>query len=223
MSKSEWVKEEVYDYVIKVGNNISDIKQELREATKEKFESASAMLSTPEQGELMKMMVQVSGAKKGIEIGTFTGYSALWLAEGLPDNGTLIWLDINEEWTSFGKEYWKKAKVNNIIDLRIASAIESLDLIIDEKSNLETFDFAFIDADKPNYLEYYERLLKLIKPKGFIIIDNVLWKEHTVEDIESIDENTKALKEFNIFIREDDRVTHCMLPISDGISIVRKN
>ena len=122
----------------------------------------------------MKIIVQLSGAKKGIEVGTFTGYSALWIAEGLPEDGQLINLDISEEWTSVGQEYWKKANVDSKINIRIASAIETLDSLIEDVSNLNTFAFAFIDANKPNYLEYYERLrhLNINTVLFFIFIKN---------------------------------------------------
>ena len=157
MSKSGWVKKSVYEFIIDVGNDISEVKYELREVTKKKWGKWAGMLTALDQGELMKTMVQIAGAKKGIEVGTFTGYSALWLAEGLQEGGKLICLDVSEEWTNIGKKYWKKAGVEERIDLRIAPGIETLDGLIEDETNLETFDFAFIDADKENYIEYYER------------------------------------------------------------------
>ena len=223
MPKGGWVQQSLYDYIFTVGNRISDTKLELRKATKKKWGKWAGMLTAVEQAELMKMMVKLSWAKKGIEVGTFTGYSALWLAEGLPEDGQLICLDISEEWTSVGLKYWKQAGVDTKIDLRIAPGVQTLDSLIEDESNLDTFDFAFIDADKENYIEYYERLLKLLKPNGFIMIDNVFWGGSVIEDPKYFDEDTKILRAISELVREDERVTHWMIPIGDGLSIVRKN
>ena len=179
------------------------------------------MLCSQEQGELMKMLVQLSGAKKGIEVGTFTGYSALCMAEGLSEGGKLYALDVSKEWTDIGRKYWAEAGVEDKIEVIIGPALETLDKFIEDEENVGTFDFAFIDADKGNYPNYYERIITLLKPNGFLIIDNVLWDGFVVSDPEK-DESTKALRKISETARQDDRVTHCMLPIADGVSIVRK-
>ena len=219
--KQSWVKKDLYEYILNTGCRISDVKNRLREATAEKT-TMKVMLSSQEQGELMKMLVQITGSKKGIEVGTFTGYSALCFAEGLPVGGKLYALDVSEEWTDIGKPFWEEAGVADKIELIIGPAIETLDKFLEDESNHESFDFAFIDADKPNYPEYYERLIKLLRPNGFIIIDNVLWGGSVIDDPSTQDESTKALRKISEIIREDDRVTHVMLPIADGVSIVRK-
>ena len=170
----------------------------------------------------MKMMIQISQAKRGIEVGTFTGYSALVMAEGLPDDGKLIALDISEEWTSLGKKYWKEAGVDHKIDLILGDGCETLDGLIAEADNLESFDFAFIDADKPNYPKYYERLLKLLKPNGFIMVDNVLWGGSVVEKIDPNDHDTKALRLISEIAHEDERVDQVMVPLGDGLMVLRK-
>ena len=169
------------------------------------------------------MMIKLTGAKKGIEVGTFTGYSALCLALGLPDDGKLICLDVSKEWTDIGKKYWKEAKVDHKIDLRLAPAAETMEDMIKDERNHNAFDFAFLDADKPNYGVYYEQLLVLLKPNGFLIIDNYLWGGSVCEDdINPSDEYTYALRQLAETIKDDDRVERCAIPIADGVAIIRK-
>jgi predicted O-methyltransferase YrrM len=179
-------------------------------------------MTAQDQSELMKMMVMTSKAKKGIEVGTFTGYSALCLAEGLPEDGKLICLDISEEYTTIAQKYWKEAGVDHKIDLRIAPGVETLDKLLEDESNHDSFDFAFVDAEKPGYDDYYEKLLKLLKQGGFIIFDNILFSGKVINPPEEQDENTKALRALAEKIQVDERVDICMLPLGDGISIVYK-
>ena len=168
-------------------------------------------------------MVQISGAKRGIEVGTYTGYSALNLAEGLPSDGKLICLDVSQEYTDLGKKYWKEAGVDDRIELILGPGVETLDNMIEDESNLNSFDFAFVDADKPNYQNYYERLLKLIKPNGFIMFDNVLWRGKVCEPyVEGENYMTTALRDLNAFLQTDERIDLCMIPIADGVTIARK-
>ena len=129
----------------------------------------------------MKFLVQISNSKKGIEVGVFTGYSALCLAEGLPSDGNLIAIDISEEFTSLGKKYWREAGVDSKIELKLGNGVDILDQMIENEENLESFDFAYVDADKPNYLNYYERILKLLRKGGFIMFDNMVWKGHVID------------------------------------------
>ena len=221
--KQSWVKEEVYDYVLKYGCDIAENKHRLREETAELLGKKQVMLSSIDQGEFMKMLVKLINAKKGIEVGTFTGFSALCFAEGLPEDGKLIALDISEEFTNIGKKYWEEAKVDHKIDLRIGPALESLDKILEDEANLETFDFGFIDADKENYPEYYyEKLLKLLKPNGIIIVDNYLWGGRVAREIDPDDLGTLALRKLGEIIKDDERVERSTLCISDGVCIVRK-
>ena len=221
--KTTWVNDEVYDYVLTTGNRISEVKHKLVAETIEKFPDTSTMLSTQDQSQLMKTLVQLTGAKRGIEVGTYTGYSALNLAEGLPSDGKLICLDVSDEFTSLGKKYWKEAGVDDRIELILGPGVDTLDSMIAEEDKLNSFDFAYVDADKPNYKLYYERLLQLMKPNGFIMFDNMLWRGKVCEPYqEGETEQTTALRELNDYLQADDRIDLCMIPIADGLTIARK-
>ena len=209
----------VLDYVQTVGLRESESLQQLRQKT-QTLGAASAMQSSPEQGQFMAMLVQVCGFKKLLEIGTFTGYSALSCAEALPSDGTLIACDVSDEWTSIGKPYWEQSGVAHKIDLRIASATDTLNqLLADGQQN--TFDMAFIDADKLGYDQYYELSLQLIRTNGVILIDNVLWSGQ-VADPAYDDPDTVALRELNQKLKTDERIDLVMLPIRDGLTMCRK-
>ncbi len=173
-----------------------------------------------DQGALLAMLVRLLGAKRAIEIGTFTGYSALAVASALGAGGKLICCDVSDEWTSIGRKYWKEAKVADRIDLRLAPATETLATLIRE-GGTGTFDFAFIDADKPNYDAYYESCLTLLRPGGLIAIDNVLWSGK-VADPNAHDENTDALRALNAKVRDDPRVDACLLTVGDGVMLAQK-
>lgn len=217
--------EDQVNYLLNVGNRISEIKINLIEETKSKFPSNADMLTQQTEGELLKMLVKLTNSKRGIEIGTFAGYSAICLAEGLPENGELICFDISKEFTDLAQKYWKLSNVDTKIKLHLGSAIDKLDeILLSKNENLESFDFAYVDADKPNYINYYEILLKLLKPNGWIVFDNVLWKYKVVEKEQENeeDENTNFFRKLNNFLRNDERVEINMLDIADGITIVRK-
>ena len=173
-----------------------------------------------DQGALLAMLVRLLGAKRAIEIGTFTGYSALAVASALGPDGKLICCDVSEEWTNIGRKYWKEAKVADRIDLRLAPATETLATLIREGGS-GTYDFAFIDADKPNYDAYYEACLTLLRAGGLIAIDNVLWSGK-VADPNAHDDNTDALRALNAKIRDDSRVDACLLTIGDGVMLAQK-
>ena len=177
----------------------------------------SIMQIAPEQGAFMTLLARILGARRAIEIGTFTGYSALCLARGLTDDGELICCDVSEDWTSIGRRYWEKAGVDHKIDLRIAPAIETLAQLPREAS----FDLAFIDADKSAYTDYFEALLPRIRQGGVILVDNVLWSGSVVDPAVD-DENTVAIRKFNDFVAADSRVECVMLPIADGLTLLRK-
>jgi caffeoyl-CoA O-methyltransferase len=165
------------------------------------------MLSAPDQCEHMKFIIKTTNCKKGIEIGVFTGYSALCMAEALPKDGKLIAIDISEEFTNLGKKYWKLAGLDDIIDLRLGPGVEILDNLINSEENLNSFDFAYVDADKPSYLNYYERIVKLLKPNGFIFFDNIMWSGRVADEtMRANDANTKALFEVNQIALKDERV-----------------
>ena len=192
--------------------------EELRIETSKLKESQ--MQISPEQGSFMSMLIKILNAKYTLDIGVFTGYSALIVAQAINNDGKVTAMDTNIEWTNIAKKYWKIANVDHKIDLFIAPAIETLDmLILEEKSGL--YDFAFIDADKINYIEYYERSLELVRSNGLIAIDNVLWGGKVLES-ESIEPATRAIKRFNNHIYNDSRVEMSMLPIGDGLTLARK-
>lgn len=209
---------ELRNYLWEKGLDENPVLKRLREETEN--HPFALMQICPEQGALMANLVRLISAKKAIEVGTFTGYSALAVALALPEDGYLLACDISEEFTSIGKPYWEEAGVSENIDLQIAPAIETLkSKIEDGESN--TYDFAFIDADKINYLNYYELCLDLIRPGGVIAIDNVLWGGSVIDSART-DDDTKAIREINDFIVSDKRVNISMIPVGDGVTLVVK-
>ena len=209
---------ELRNYLWEKGLDENTVLKRLREETEN--HPFALMQICPEQGALMANLVRLISAKKAIEVGTFTGYSALAVALALPEDGYLLACDISEEFTSIGKPYWEEAGVSENIDLQIAPAIETLkSKIEDGESN--TYDFAFIDADKINYLNYYELCLDLIRSGGVIAIDNVLWGGSVIDSART-DDDTKAIREINDFIVSDKRVNISMIPVGDGVTLAVK-
>ena len=209
---------ELRNYLWEKGLDENPVLKRLREETEN--HPFALMQICPEQGALMANLVRLISAKKAIEVGTFTGYSALAVALALPEDGYLLACDISEEFTSIGKPYWEEAGVSENIDLQIAPAIETLkSKIEDGESN--SYDFAFIDADKINYLNYYELCLDLIRPGGVIAIDNVLWGGSVIDSART-DDDTKAIREINDFIVSDKRVNISMIPVGDGVTLAVK-
>jgi|TARA_A100001037_G_scaffold203381_1_gene181875 predicted O-methyltransferase YrrM len=209
---------ELRNYLWEKGLDENPVLKRLREETEN--HPFALMQICPEQGALMANLVRLISAKKAIEVGTFTGYSALAVALALPEDGYLLACDISEEFTSIGKPYWEEAGVSENIDLQISPAIETLkSKIEDGESN--TYDFAFIDADKINYLNYYELCLDLIRPGGVIAIDNVLWGGSVIDSART-DDDTKAIREINDFIVSDKRVNISMIPVGDGVTLAVK-
>jgi predicted O-methyltransferase YrrM len=168
----------------------------------------------------MALLVEILGAQKTIELGVFTGYSALVVAQSLPEHGKVIACDINDENAAIARQYWHKAGVEQKIELRIAPALETLEILLNQ-GQANTFDFAFIDADKGNYPVYYEKVLQLIRPGGLIAIDNMLWGGK-VADPSVQDESTQVIRALNQQIQQDDRVTLSLVPIGDGLLLARK-
>ncbi|NOR51207.1 MAG: SAM-dependent methyltransferase [Gammaproteobacteria bacterium] len=228
MEKSDIeISKELYEYIISVSLREHDALRELREVTAK--DSSAIMQIPPEQGQFMALLVKMLGAKKTLEIGTYTGYSTLSVALAMPDNSITITCDINSEWANIGRKYWKEAGVENKIDLRIGPALDTLDKLINDGQE-NTFDFSFIDADKINYDGYYERSPKLLRPGGLIAIDNV-FLFGSVVDPELLDEDLitrisdsdiLAMRSLNEKIKHDERVDLSMLPIADGLTLVRK-
>ena len=167
-----------------------------------------------------RLLVELLGARRCIEVGTFTGYSSTAIALALPPDGQLICCDVSEEWTSLARKYWEEAGVAGKIDLRIAPATETLDQLL-ANGEEDAFDFAFIDADKVGYDDYYERLLRLVRPGGLIAVDNTLW-HGAVLDADSEDEDTRAIQAFNAKLAGDSRITLCLLPVADGVTLARR-
>ena len=173
----------------------------------------------PEQGKLMQLLAHAIGARRYLEIGVFTGYSALAMALALPDDGYVLACDISDEFTSVGRRFWGKAGVAGKIDLRFAPALETLDRVRARK--VEPFDMAFIDADKERVLEYYERALELVRPGGFVLVDNVLW-DGAVIDPSDQEASTNALRQLNREVPHDKRAETVLVPMCDGILISLK-
>ncbi|MCW3099794.1 MAG: O-methyltransferase, family 3 [Chthonomonadaceae bacterium] len=210
--------EPLYDYLLTVNRPVPDIFARLRAET---LQLPNAMMQiSVEQGRFMELLTQLIGAKKVLEVGVFTGYSALTVATALPEDGKLIACDVSTEWTSIGRKYWEEAGVAHKIDLRIAPATETLDNLLAE-GQAGTFDFAFIDADKPNYDAYYERILQLLRPQGLIAIDNTLWSGKVADEAVQ-DESTVALRTLNAKLCGDPRVTLSVLPVGDGLTLAMK-
>ena len=174
----------------------------------------------PDQGVLMGLLARLIGAKNYLEIGVFTGYSSTSVALALPDDGTVIACDVSEEFTSMARRYWAETGIAHKVSLRLGPAVETLDALLAD-GHAGTFDMAFIDADKPNYPHYYERVVKLLRPNGLLLIDNVLWNGK-VADPEATDLDTTILRDLNATIHLDERMESCLIPIGDGLTIARK-
>ena len=210
--------DELHDYYVSVAAHLNDPMRRLRTETAEM--SSGGMQISAEQGQLMAFLVKALNVKKCLEIGVFTGYSALCVAQALPEDGTILACDVSEEFTTVARRYWAEAGIAHKIDLRIAPATETLDTLLAE-GHAGSFDFAFIDADKPNYAAYYEAVLKLLKTGGVFGIDNTLWSGK-VADPEHQDADTNAFRALNAAIYTDDRVDMCLIPIGDGLTLCRK-
>lgn len=216
--KSSITIEKVARYVAEKITVESPLESKLRQETRRL--PNGGMISSSDVGALLGILAQTAQTKKAIEVGTFTGYTALKIASALPDGGKLICCDINEEWTAIGKKFWGEAKLVNKIDLRLAPALETLNGLINDGQD-GTFDFAFIDADKRGYDSYYEACLKLIRPGGVIVLDNMLW-DGAVADQNIQDETTSAIRALNEKISKDARVNSCLLTVGDGLMLAYK-
>ena len=210
--------EDVERYVAVEMTRESPLQQRLREETHAL--PMGMMQIGADQGALLKLLVRTVGARRAVEIGTFTGYSALAVASALPADGKLVCCDINDEWTRIGKRYWEEAGVAARIDLRLGPALVTLDALLREYG-AGSFDFAFIDADKSNYDGYYETCLKLVRVGGLILLDNMLWSGKVAQP-EVHDRDTDALRALNAKIRDDARVDACLLSVGDGVMVALK-
>jgi len=215
---SNLAKTQLYDYILSVSLREPAILTQLRQETA-KLPDAEMQIS-PDQGQFLALLIQLINAKKTLEIGTFTGYSALWMALALPDDGVVIACDIDQEYTAITHRYWQAAGVGNKIQLNLAPALDTLEhLLVTGEEN--TFDFIFIDADKVNYDAYYEKALQLLRVGGVIAIDNTLWGGK-VANLDVQDEDTLAIRALNQKIHQDPRVNVCLVPMADGVTLVMK-
>lgn len=212
------MNEKLSSYLREVSLREPDLLRRLRQETSNL--PNARMQITPEQGQFMGLLVQILGARKALEVGVFTGYSAISVASALAEGGHLIACDVSEEYTSIARRFWKEAGLDDRIELRLGPAVETLDGLI-SKGETGTFDFAFIDADKPNYDNYYERALVLLRTGGVLAIDNVLW-HGSVADPSNTEPDTVALRALNRKVHADARVSLSMLPLGDGLTLARK-
>jgi predicted O-methyltransferase YrrM len=209
---------QLYNYLLSVSLREPEILSQLRSETAQ--HPMGRMQIAPEQGQFMALLVQLMGAKKTLEVGVFTGYSALVVSLALPPDGRVVACDVSAEFTAIARHYWQKAGVADKIDLHIAPAMETLDQLL-AAGEAETFDFAFIDADKSNYDGYYERSLQLVRPGGLIVIDNVLWSGR-VADQEIQDNRTTKIRALNEKLHQDQRINLSLVPIGDGLTVAQK-
>jgi predicted O-methyltransferase YrrM len=216
--RTELIPADVYQYVLRASSREPDVLARLRAAT------ASVPLNVmqigADQGQLMALLVKLIGARRCIEIGTYTGYSALAVALALPPDGLLVTCDVKEEWTNVGRPFWREAGVESRIELHIRPALETLDELL-ARDGKGTFDFAFIDADKTSYAAYYEKLLDLVRPGGLIAVDNTLALAGE-PIINQTSANAKAMMAFNEKVRDDERVDLAMLTVGEGLTLLRK-
>jgi caffeoyl-CoA O-methyltransferase len=214
--KSFLLSAELGEYLVAHGTPPDAIQAGLIEETAA-LGPIAGMQVAPEQGAFLTILTQALGVRDAVEVGTFTGYSALCIARGLGDGGCLLCCDVSEEWTAVGRPYWEKAGVADRIDLRIAPAVDTLNALPNEPQ----FDLAFIDADKPNYGNYFDALVPRMRTNGVLLVDNVLWSGNVINP-DATDDNTKAIKAFNDKVAGDERVDTVMLTISDGLTMCRK-
>jgi caffeoyl-CoA O-methyltransferase len=214
--KSFQLSPAVHAYLLAHGTAPDAVQQSLIDETRT-LGGISLMQIAPEQGAFMTMLARLLGARRAIEVGTFTGYSALCIARGLPEDGRLLCCDVSEEWTAIARRHWEKAGIAHKIELRIAPGLETLRALPRDP----VYDLAFIDADKPGYPTYFEEIVTRLRPNGLLLVDNVLWMGR-VADPAADDESTNAIRAFNDFVAKDARVDCVMLPIADGLTLLRK-
>ncbi len=210
--------DELADYVRQIALREPDVLRQQREATD--LHPRASMQTSPEQGQFLFLLARLTGAKKTLEVGVFLGYSSTWVAMALPAGGRVIACDVSEEYTAEARRLWREAGVEDKIELRLGPAVDTLDGLIAD-GNAGSFDFAFIDADKSNYANYYERALVLVRTGGQIAIDNVLWGGDVI-DASNTDADTEAIRAFNRKLHADARVTLSLVPLGDGLTLACK-
>jgi caffeoyl-CoA O-methyltransferase len=216
VSKFTALTDELHAYLVEHGARQDEVLARVQAET-EAMGDISVMQIAPDQGAFMTLIAQLIGAREAIELGTFTGYSAICIARGLPEDGSLVTCDVNEEWAKLARRYFEEAGVADRIEMRIGPALDTLRAIPDDGG----FDFAFIDADKQGYPEYYEECLRLLRPGGLLMVDNVLLGGRVL-DPPPDDESARAISKLNDVVAADDRVEVAMIGISDGVTLARK-
>jgi predicted O-methyltransferase YrrM len=211
------ISDELAGYVHRVGSREPEVLARLRAETATLPQHG--MQVAPEEGAFLAMLAELTGVRRYLEVGTFTGYSSTAVALALPDDGHVVCCDVSEEWTAIARRAWAEAGVDHKVTLEIAPAVETLDRLIDDGERA-TYDMAFIDADKKAYDAYYERCLRLVRPGGLVAVDNVLWGGRVVDDAAD-DEDTRAIRALNDKIAADERVSMVLLPVADGITLAR--
>lgn len=212
------LSDKLYDYILEISLREDPLLAELRAETNRMPEAA--MQISPDQGQFMSLLTRLIGAKRVIEIGTFTGYSALCFAQALPDDGQVVCCDISEDFTAIARRYWQRAGLSKKIELRLAPADETIDALLSEGA-ASSFDLAFIDADKENYERYFEGCLALLRPGGVILVDNVLWGGSVIDPAVD-DADTKAIRALNRKLARHSEIELSLLPIGDGLTLARK-
>jgi predicted O-methyltransferase YrrM len=212
------VTPEIGEYIHSVSLRELPLLARLREETAPN--PMSGMQVSPEQGQFLAFLARLTGARQALEVGVFTGYSSLSVALALPDDGHIVACDVSEEWTAVARKYWQEAGVEQKIELHLRPAIETLHRLIGQ-GRRNTFDFAFIDADKANYQAYFDAALELVRPGGLIVVDNVLWHGQVIDPAVQ-DEDTVAIRQFNESLHHDDRVHITLVPIGDGLTLAQK-
>jgi len=217
-NRSISLTDSLYEYLLSVSLREPDLLRRLREETAAL--PNARMQIAPEQGQFMALLVQLTGARRCLEVGVFTGYSSLAVALALPDDGRIVACDVSEEWTTVARRYWSAAGVTHKIDLRLAPALETLEGLLAAGEG-GSYDFAFLDADKENYLRYYGLALELVRPGGLIVADNTLWSGRVIDPSNS-EAATVALRRFTETLHTDDRIDVSLVPIGDGLTLARK-
>jgi caffeoyl-CoA O-methyltransferase len=214
--KSLGLTPELHAYLVEHGTPPDPIAAELIETTRTRLGGIAVMQVPPEEGALLTLLARLIGARRAIEVGTFTGYSALCIARGLAEGGTLLCCDVSAEWTDIGRPFWRRAGIEDKIDLRLAPALETLSALPADRS----WDMAFIDAVKTEYADYLEKLHGLLRPGGLVVVDNVLWSGAVIDPASQTVE-TRAIRAFNDRVAKDERFDRVMLGVGDGLSILR--
>jgi caffeoyl-CoA O-methyltransferase len=210
----DFITPEINDYLLAHSEPADDVLRELAEETQRELGGRAAMQISHDEGELLTMLVRLTGARRAVEVGTFTGYSSICIARGLPDDGHLLCCDVSEEWTAIARRYWERAGVADRIELRIAPALETLQGLQAGRD----LDFAFIDADKTGYASYFEEIVARVRPGGLIVLDNML-RHGRVLDPQNDDD--RAIDALNDALLADERVDVVLLPVRDGVSLAR--